>query len=468
MMLLSEAPPKISAAAIYHFLNFSFVPSPHSLIVGVEKVPSASIVEVKSEIKLERYWMPQYGPKTVLSDGEAEVALFRATRDSVRKVCPNEDQRWGAFLSGGTDSSSIAGHLAALCTQPPKTFSIGFEEPEFNELDFARAAVDRYKLSGIERVISAEDGLGMLGRLLTQYDEPTGNASSLPTLSCLEMARDSGVQIMVAGDGGDEIFGGNERYRKDQIMQKFYELSPVLRRMAGVTARISAPVNWRPVNRFRNFVRRASLPNPERFYTDDAFASEHFDALLGPALRDAVMPDSSLSLMRAVYSRCTAPDEIDRLMALDLALAISENDLVKVNRAARSLGIAVRFPYLDEELVQFAGQLRADQKIRGREKRYLFRRAMRGFLPDVILDKRKQGFGLPVGVWFKTQSAFRELIGDVLLGKKARERGYFDPKFVRNLYELHLSGQWDHSAEIWYLLQLELWLSKHVDRQPGL
>jgi asparagine synthase (glutamine-hydrolysing) len=277
------------------------------------------------------------------------------------------------------------------------------------------------------------------------------------------MAAADGRNLLVAGDGGDEIFGGNERYAKDRLMQAWYGLPAPLRGLGRRLGRSVGGGGNRFLNRVENFTRRASLPNPDRFYTDDAFASEHFDALLGDGLRSALQPGLSLGWMRDAYAACGAGSELHRLMALDLELAIAQNDLVKVDGACRHAGVGARFPFLDPDLVEYTGRLRAHFKLRGGEKRFLFKRAMAGILPPMILSKRKQGFGLPVAVWIRDNPGFREMIHDLLLSERSQARGWFQPAFVRRLFERHLAGAWDHAPELWQMAVLELWMRRHLD-----
>jgi len=217
------------------------------------------------------------------------------------------------------------------------------------------------------------------------------------------------------------------------------------------------------LNRVENFFERSSIPNPDRFYTDDSFASDHYDELLTPAFRADVPRDASLDWMRHVYAigRDAAP--LHRIMRLDLMNAIAQNDLVKVHGACKSRGITVRFPYLDPALVAFTGRLPARYKVRGTDKRYLFKRAMAGIIPDATIRKKKQGFGLPTAVWLRHDPQFQATVREVLFDRRARERGWFEPKFIEKLIAEHIEGSWDYSSEIWRLLVLELWLRKHLD-----
>jgi asparagine synthase (glutamine-hydrolysing) len=267
---------------------------------------------------------------------------------------------------------------------------------------------------------------------------------------------------MVAGDGGDEIFGGNERYLKDKIFQYYFSSPGVVKKLGrGMESALSA-MDSRWPNKVKNFVRRGSLPNPDRFYTDDSFASEYFDTLLTADFREQVKPDDSLDVQRSVYARCSAADELHRLMYLDLKMTIAANDVVKVVRTTRLAGVGVAFPFLEQSLVDFTGRLPARHKLRGSNKRYLFKKAMATVLPEAIQKKKKQGFGMPLSVWMQRGGLFQDLVVDTLNSQAARERGWFEHAAIGNLLDRHKRGAWDYSAELYILTMLELWQQREA------
>lgn len=451
-------------AAVFHFLNFACVPAPISIVAGIHRLPPATALRWKDgEARLERWWRPPYAEDL---DGDAtDLAgeLRERIVGTVQRYRPSGDG-WGTFLSGGTDSSTIT---TVLARQVPGAFvhshSIGFAEPGYDELGFARIAAEACGALGHFGSIDEAETLAVLPRLHELFDQPFGNASAVPTLACAAMAAGEGRNLLVAGDGGDEIFGGNERYAKDQVMQRFHELPAPVKAIGRALGRRVGGGSIRFLNRVDNFIRRSSLPNPDRFYTDDAFASECFEDLLTPAFRAGVPAGLSLEFLRGLYAGGDARSELHRLMALDLELAIARNDLVKVHGAARHAGVSVRFPFLDPDLVEWTGRLKAHWKVRGTAKRVLFRRAVAGLLPTAILAKPKQGFGLPISVWMRERPAFREWLRDLLLSQRSRERGWFEPGYVAGLFERHVAGGWDYSAHLWSLAVLELWIRNNLD-----
>ena len=453
-------------AAIYHLLNFGFVPAPHTVIDGITRLqPASRLAFADGRLNIHRYWRPPYAEDL---DGD-EDALADALRErivaTVQRYRPAQDDGWGCFLSGGTDSSSITSILARQHPQRKvHAFSIGFAEAGYDELDFARIAAEACGAQSHARAVGRDDAFALLPALVAMCDQPFGNASTIPTHACARLAADSGISMLLAGDGGDEIFGGNARYGKDHWLGAFHALPRPLRALGQAIGRLAGRSDRLLLQRVANFVERGSLPNPDRFYTDESFASDCYDALLAPSFAARVPRDASLDFLRAAYADCRARSELHRLMCLDLDFAIAQCDLVKVHGASRSAGVGVRYPFLDVDLVEYTGRLAARWKVRGARKRVLFKRAMAPVLPAAILRKRKQGFGLPVAVWLREDARFRELTRDTLLGVRARERGWLQPAHVETLLREHDAGTWDWSGELWRLLTLELWMERYLDR----
>ncbi len=449
--------------AVYHYLNFACIPAPHTICRGIHRLePGTRLRLADGTSRGERYYLPRYPADLHGSDAALAGGLRERIVASVHDYRPGDAGAWGCFLSGGTDSSSIVSILARQ-RAGVQTCSIGFEEAGYDELEFARIAGEACGAQPHLDKVDRTRAMALLDDVLEAYDQPFGNASAIPTLACAELGRGRGFATMLGGDGGDEVFGGNQRYAKDKVMESFYRLPSPLKAAARSVGRALGGNGNLTLNRIRNFTHRASLPNPDRFYTDDSFASDFHDELLAEDFRRQVPQDASLQFMRGVYAQGEPAEPLHRIMRLDLLMAIAQNDLVKVHRACRHHGIGVRFPYLDPRLVEHCGRLPARYKVRGTHKRYLFKQAMAGILPEAILRKPKQGFGLPTAVWMKDDPALKSLVRETLLDGRARSRGWINPDFVARLLELHMAGGWDHSAAIWQLLVLELWLRRHMD-----
>ncbi|MGZ3438188.1 MAG: asparagine synthetase B family protein, partial [Polyangia bacterium] len=370
--------------AVYHYFNFAHIPAPKSLFSDVRRLPpSTRFTWSDGRASDERYWLPEY-PEDLRG---SEEALARELQErmiaSVNDYRPPDLQPWGCFLSGGTDSSSITSILSRRGRV--KSFSIGFAEEKYDELGYARLAAEACGADPTFHSVSQQEAQALVSRVVEAYDQPFGGTSSVPTLACADLAAGVGMKMLVAGDGGDEIFGGNERYAKDRIMETWYAMPAPVKAVGRAVGGAAGRSGNFFLNRVENFFERASLPNPDRFYTDDSFASDHYDEMLTPEFRRAVARDASLDWMRGVYRLGASGGPLHRVMRLDLMNAIAQHDIRKVDSATRARGVSVRFPYLDPKLVSWVNRLPEQYKVRGLTKRYLFKKATRGILPDAIM-----------------------------------------------------------------------------------
>jgi asparagine synthase (glutamine-hydrolysing) len=456
---------EIDLESVYNYMNFACIPAPGTIFRDIRRFePGTRMQWNQGRARWDRYYIPEYPEDLRGTDDELAHELQDRMIASVHAYRPDDSHHWGCSLSGGTDSSSIVSILSRQ-GRPGRvrSFSIGFAEQGYDELGYAETAARACGAEPTFTRVSREQTQSLAGRLVEIYDQPFGNASAIPTVACVELARERGIDCMLAGDGGDEIFGGNQRYAKDQVMQAWYSMPGSVKRLALGIGHLVGRANTNLLNRVENFFERSSLPNPDRFYTDDSFASDHYHELLRPEFRREVARDTSLRFMRSVYNLGSSGSPLHRIMRLDLLMAVSQNDLRKVDGPARSVGISMRFPYLDPILVAFANRLPQRYKVRGLEKRYLFKKAMRDILPEAILRKKKQGFGLPIAVWLRSDPQFQSTVRDALFDHTARARGWWEPAYVERLMAEHVRGSWDHADDIWRLFALELWLRKHVD-----
>jgi len=371
----------------------------------------------------------------------------------------------GAFLSGGTDSSTVVGLMTRMTGEPVNAFSIGFHEDRYDELDFAKLTARHFGATLHTRIVKADDALEAVPGLVDVYDEPLGNNSAIGTLFCAAMAREHGVTLLLAGDGGDEIFGGNERYRVDQVFARYGRVPGSLRR--GVLEPFLLHLSDRTpgiLGRARRYIRRASIPNPRRFYSYEFHVAQNAVEMLDPEFIRQISTEGPWQVLESHFNRVDASSELNRLLYLDLKLTIGDNDLFKVTRTAELGGVGVRFPFLDLPLVEFMGTVPISFKLRGLEKRYLFKRAFRGLLPAETLAKRKHGFGVPTAEWLKSHRGIRELARDTLLCPRAEQRGYFKRGALDQLFAQHDAESAPFYGDIiWSVLMLELWHRRHLE-----
>jgi asparagine synthase (glutamine-hydrolysing) len=456
---------RVDPTAIYLYLNFAFVPSPGSAFRSVRRLAPGHGVVVNGGRRLDkRYWELSY-PETPWSISKAAAATFEHTEAAVRAALAGTDiKETGAFLSGGTDSSTVLGMMGRVTSERVNAFSIGFREARYDEMRYADLAARHFGASHHKAVVTADDALAILPSLVRAHDEPFGNASAIPAYFCCRLARDSGITRLLAGDGGDEIFGGNERYRTHQVFAAYHRVPRWLRRGAIEPMLSTLPQGRGSVlGKAQRYVRRANIPNPQRFYHYEFFAAREGASLLAPDFLAAVDTDAPWRLIHDLYAEADTASELHRLLYLDMRLTIGDNDLLKVSQSAELAGVGVRFPMLDRPLVEFTATLPAHHKVKGLEKRYLFRRAFRSFLPKETLAKKKHGFGLPVADWLKSHPPLRAMARDLLLARDARTRGHFRAGAIERLFTLHEHDTTSYYGDIlWPFLMLELWYREHA------
>jgi asparagine synthase (glutamine-hydrolysing) len=276
------------------------------------------------------------------------------------------------------------------------------------------------------------------------------------------MARDAGMQIMLAGDGGDELFGGNERYITEKVFTLYHEIPSGARTLIDQTAKIiPAFYPWRKI---KNYIHKANLSACERFFAYQLYFRDHAHEYLTDEFRESIDREFALDVPRQHYLRAGNIAALNRLLYVDLKLAVADNDLFKVNRTAGIHGIQVRYPYLDPLVGRISGKIPARLKVKGWSKRYIFKKAFENFLPEAILQKKKHGFGLPTGEWLRHNPGFRDLARSLLLDSRAIQRGYLKRSGIEQLLKLHDSEASSYFAtHIWNLMMLELWHRHHAD-----
>jgi asparagine synthase (glutamine-hydrolysing) len=354
--------------------------------------------------------------------------------------------------------------MARMQQSPVKAFSIGFQEQSFNELEYAEIAAKKFGVEHHTYLVGPEDCFNALPRMIASFDEPFGNSSAIPTYFCARLAAQQGVGILLAGDGGDEMFGGNEWYAKDKVFEAYQHVPSALRK--GLVEPILAGLPFRNglVGKARSYVRRSNLPGLERIM------SYHF--LRAHAPRDvfendfaAALADYSVMEVPArYYAEAPARDHLNRMLYSDLKIILGDSDLPKVTTMSELAGVQVRFPFLDRSVAEFSGRIPASLKVKGFQKRYLFKRAFRELLPVEIREKKKHGFGIPVSTWLKSDHRLRELAHDALLSACAFQRGYFKREFIEGLFRKHEADDTAYYGDtLWTFLALELWHRQFVD-----
>jgi asparagine synthase (glutamine-hydrolysing) len=392
--------------------------------------------------------------------GELKEEFLGLLRSSVRAA--SAGQKVGSFLSGGTDSSTIAGILCEVGGAPAQTYSIGFEAQGYDEMAYARLASRHFGTAHHEYYVTPDDVVAAIPQIAAVFDQPFGNASAVPSYYCARLAHADGITRMLGGDGGDELFGGNERYAKQSVFALYEKVPSLLRKGLLEPAVFGFPGGSyvKVVRKARSYIEQASVAMPARLETYNLLgrygAAEVFDA---DFLR-AADQGQPLASLQHVYGQSDAPSLINRMLALDLKITLADNDLPKVMKACELAGVEVAFPFLNDAMVAFSARLTPQQKLNGQQLRWFFKEALRGFLPDDIITKEKHGFGLPFGVWLQQHAGLRQLAGDSLSDLK--RRGVVRAEFIDRLLGQHLAEHAGyHGTMVWVLMMLEQWFQRH-------
>jgi asparagine synthase (glutamine-hydrolysing) len=456
--------PRMDPAAIWQYLSYQFVPAPQCAFEGVSKLPPAHYLLVRNgHLTVGRYWRLSYKAKRRVTLRQAERQLLDLLKESVR-LRMISDVPVGVFLSGGVDSATIAALAASESPGPIKTFSIGFREPEFNELEYARLVASRYGTDHHEFLVEP-DAVDILPSIVWHYGEPFADSSAIPTFYLARLARRH-VTVALCGDGGDESFAGYERYRALVLSA---QLSPGLRALGPTLKRLLSRGGPAPSGSWRWRARRflqSSTAEPIGRYTrwmmhfDDAAKRE----LCTPEFIARAGAEDSATLLLDQFARSDAETLLDRVLDVDVNNYLPDDLLVKVDVATMAAGLEARAPFLDHHVMEFAASLPADFKLRGSAGKYVLKQAVRALVPAPILERRKMGFGVPIEHWFRHE--LREMAEDILLGPTAAGRGYFSTGVVRRLLTDHVAGTRAVHYQLWNLLILELWLRTFVDARP--
>ena len=458
----------LNPTALVNYLNFTVVPAPLSAFKSISKLsPGSYLIWKKGTAHTRQYWEMTYPEDARGTTKGLATQLLERMTEAVN--CSSSDvgvSGLGCFLSGGTDSSSVVGLLTRLKNNPVTSLSIGFNEERFNELQYASLAAKHFGSRHIVGRLGPDDAFNILPMIVDLYDEPFANSSVIPTYYCLRMAREHGIEVMLAGDGGDELFGGNERYRTQQVYELYKKIPAILRNhwINPVISRISDEAPG-IAGKFRRYIDTSNTPNPDRYLRWATLQFFSPEQILGPTMPFRNGHGDLLAIARAHYHAAPATDEMNRLLYIDVKMTLGDNDLPKVTRAADLAGVNVRFPFLDYPLAEFSGSIPSRLKVKGLEKRYLFKQATSNLLPKSILEKRKHGFGLPIGMWLKTDPKMRQMTEQVLRDPLTYQRGYFQLSFIEKIFSAMDQDNTPFYGEIlWLFLMLELWHRRHMEK----
>lgn len=460
---LADADTEIDPQAIFDYLFFHVIPSPRTIFKGVFRVPPAHYVVFDAgNLTVAPYWTPEFVEVQSPSLADLKDEFRGLLRGAV--AAQLDGGKPACFLSGGTDSSTVAGMIGEVSGHPAATYSIGFDAEGYDEMEFARIASRRFHTEHHEYYVTPADLVSAIGKVASHYDQPFGNSSSLPAYYCAAMAKADGVSKILAGDGGDELFGGNTRYAKQRVFGWYSTLPEPLR------VHIMEPVFSQPVldklplvRKAASYIEQASVPLPDRLNMYNLLTRLGVENLFTAAFLSQVDVDAPAAQQRQVWGPAATDSALNSNLAFDWRYTLAENDLPKVCGTTQLAGIEVGFPLLDQRLLDFSLRLPSAYKLKGLHLRWFFKEALRGFLPDEIIRKQKHGFGLPFGVWTSRHSGLKQLAVDSL--HSLGQRGFIRQDFIDTLLTQRLPEHPGYYGEmVWILMMLEQWLQQHA---PG-
>jgi len=447
----------IDQQSIFDYFYFHMVPSPRCIFEGVEKLlPGQYLLFENGKSSKSFYWKPSYKEFSNFSIKKMEAEFMEILQASVKRAA--ESPKTGAFLSGGTDSSTISGVFRQLSATPINTYSIGFDAQGFDETYYARLAAKHFGTSPREYYLTPQDVVDSIPIIANAYDEPFGNASAVPAYYCAKLAYIDGLDTLLAGDGGDELFAGNERYAKQKVFELYHQLPAAFRRFLVEPAIFNFPLGGKiaPIAKAQSYIQQANIPLPDRMETYNFLRRMPLANIFDADFLASVNPDEPSSYLRETYGRAESESSLNRMLFLDLKFTLADNDLRKVNHMCELAQMEVRYPLLDDDFVNFSAALPIAMKLNGYKLRYFFKQALKDFLPIEILNKPKHGFGLPFGAWMNTHEPLREVAHQSLAALS--ERGIVNPVFIKEIQRLHGEYPNYYGTMIWVMIMFEQWL----------
>ncbi len=446
----------IDVEALNHFLTFEYISSPESIFKKIRKLPPGHwLVFENGQMTVQKYWDIPF-TEEFYSEEEAKEELRSLMSDSVNLRLIS-DVPLGAFLSGGIDSSTIVGLMAGHMTQPVKSFSIGFEESSYNELEYAHTVAKAFQTEHKEFIIQP-DAVSMVEKLIYHLDEPFGDFSIFPTYLVSKMAREH-VTVILSGDGGDELFGGYDTYIADKMARTYRQIPGFIRkRLVEPFARALPPTSQKKglINKIKRFAEGAAYPDDLQHVRWMIFLSDVDRArLFLPDHVEKFRDGATFQFMRDYFSQARTADRLNQQSFVDVKTYLVDDILVKVDRMSMATSLEARVPFLDHRIVEFAFRVPGSLKIKNGETKYILKETMRDLLPEKILTRDKQGFSIPIKNWIRNE--LKDMMLDILSPEKIRREGFFQVDYINRLVDEHLRGKENHSHRLWALMMFEWW-----------
>jgi len=448
--------------AFYHYLSFLTTPAPQTLFEGISKLPAGyrMLVDGRGHTRVEQWWSPLSAKQHIASEETYVHDIRVLLKESIRYRMVS-DVPFGVFLSGGIDSSTNVALMAQMMDRPVQTFSIGFKnEPKYNEFKFANQVADRFRTDHHEIQITMKDLVDFLPQLIYHQDEPIADPVCIPVYYVAKLAKDSGVTVCQVGEGSDELFCGYPHWsymlNLDRLRQKYAIVPKPLRQIASFFASQLEDVS----SARREFIRRASNNEPFFWGGAEAFYEAHKRLILHPDMLHKFNGISSVNVVNTYFREFLAgagsPDPLTWMTFIDLKLRLPELLLMRVDKMTMATAVEARVPFLDQKLVEYVMSIPQDSKVPNLQPKYLLKKAVRGLIPDQIIDRPKQGFGVPVAEWFQQE------LGDTM---RARLLGFAKRTNIFNLSQIERFLSTPSGPLQWYLLNFVLWHEAWIENR---
>ncbi len=458
----------IDPLAVEEYFALGYVAEPRTIFRQARKLPPGHTLTLRRGIPVahpKEYWDLRFSLDNQCSMEAACAQLDDKLSESIRLRMISEVPL-GAFLSGGVDSSAVVALMAGLSAGPVNTCSIAFDDPAFNEAEFAQTIASRYQTNHHSELVASDD-FDLIDTLARLYDEPYADSSAIPTYRVCQLARKH-VTVALSGDGGDETFGGYRRYRLHLMEERLRSAMPhsVRRPLFGLLGRVYPKADWAP----RMFRAKTTFQGMGRTSVEAYF---HSVSILRGPIRSELFTDrfrreidgySAEDVFRYHAGRADTDDPLAMIQYLDLKTYLVGDINTKVDRASMAHSLEVREPLMDHPLVEWMATLPSSLKVRGREGKFLLKKAMELRLPQDILYRPKMGFAVPLARWFR--GPLRERVRQAVLGPRLAATGWFNQDYLRHLVDAHQSGASDYSSPLWTVLMFEAFLRNVLDAQP--
>ncbi|MDT0582629.1 asparagine synthase (glutamine-hydrolyzing) [Brumicola blandensis] len=463
LLTLPDVKKEIRLDAVHDFFAYQYIPDPKSIFQHVHKLPPAHYMVIENnQFSIHKYWDLSFAQTNEDSEKE-NVERLRHLISETTKRRMISDVPLGAFLSGGVDSSGVVATMSSLSDTPVKTCTIAFDNKKYNEAEFAKSVAEQYKTDHHELLVH-QNVADTLENIVSYFDEPFADPSLVPTFFVSELARQK-VTVAIAGDGGDEVFAGYEKYAGDDLENKLRNRFPnwLRRGVFPSVSKLFSLVNISVFRRASNLLNSLSVSPAMGFYITNSFISDRdWKRLIKPEIKSELDTYHPSSVTLEKYAEADGNDHLSKILYTDMKTYLTGGILVKVDRMSMANSLEVRAPILDKEVIEFSASLPSNMKYRDKEKKYILKEAFKPFLSDDILYRKKMGFSVPLAQWFREE--IKEIAQHYLIDELIGLKTVFKESQITTLWDEHLSGKKDHATVLWSMLMFEMWWQRYMHK----